>query len=288
VALDRRNVESESAEAGSFRSSVREAAATSGTENYLSVLLCQFDLAWEDRQANLAKARAIISAAAPPPGSLIVLPEMFPTGFSMNKAATIEEAGGETESCFRELAAQTRSCVLGGLVAVSEGAPRNQAVAVAPTGEVLARYSKQRTFSLAGEGAHYLAGDRTAVFDWGGFRIAPLVCYDLRFPELFRAGAAHGATLFAVIANWPVAREAHWVTLLEARAIENQAFVIGVNRSGDDPHFHYPGRSLVVDPHGSILADAGDCERVVTASICPDVVTDWRLRFPALRDAHLV
>jgi omega-amidase len=253
----------------------------------LTVLLCQLDLAWEDKRANFAKVRALVAAAAPEPGSLLVLPEMFATGFSMNEAATAEQPGGETELLLRQLAAETRCCILGGLVAVWDGAPRNQALAVAPTGEVLARYSKQRTFSLAEEGAHYAAGDKAVVFDWAGFRIAPLVCYDLRFPELFRAGTARGATLFAVIANWPVVREAHWRTLLEARAIENQAFVLGVNRSGDDPHFHYPGRSRVVDPHGSILADAGDREGTITARISPDVVADWRARFPALRDAGL-
>lgn len=254
----------------------------------LTVLLCQPDLAWEDKPANFAKVRSLVRVAAPPPGSLIVLPEMFATGFSMNHASITEAPGGETEAFLREMAAETQSVVLGGLVAVADGAPRNQALAVAPTGEVLVRYNKQRPFSLAEEGSHYPAGDEAVVFDWAGFRIGPLVCYDLRFPELFRAAVAKGATLLAVIANWPIAREAHWLTLLQARAIENQAFVIGVNRSGDDPHFHYGGRSVVVDPHGSILADAGDGEGTVTAGISAEIVADWRARFPALRDAGMV
>ncbi|MGI8602585.1 MAG: nitrilase-related carbon-nitrogen hydrolase [Verrucomicrobiales bacterium] len=227
---------------------------TAGDGEGLTVLLCQVDLVWEDKSATFAKVCGLVRAAGPPPGSLIVLPEMFATGFSMNHAAIAEAPRGETEAFLRELAEETKSCVLGGLIAVEDGAPRNQALALAPTGEVLARYSKQRPFSLANEDAHYPAGDETVVFDWAGFRIAPFVCYDLRFPELFRAAVAKGATLFAVIANWPIAREAHWLTLLEARAIENQACVLGVNRSGDDPHFHYGGRSVAVDPHGLIVA----------------------------------
>ena len=130
------------------------------------------------------------------------------------------------------------------------------------------------------------AGTEIVCFEWGGFVVAPFVCYDLRFPEIFRAAAQRGANLFTVIALWPAKRQQHWLTLLQARAIENQAYVIGVNRVGSEPQFSYAGRSVVVDPHGVIIADAGEQERILTATLDAETVHTWRRDFPALRDAH--
>jgi len=114
--------------------------------------------------------------------------------------------------------------------------------------------------------------------------VAPFVCYDLRFPEVFRIAAARGAQLLAVIANWPSAREAHWLTLLRARAIENQAYVAGVNRCGEDPRLRYTGRSVIIDPRGEVLADAGSDEAVITADIDLADLEEYRRSFPALAD----
>jgi predicted amidohydrolase len=119
-------------------------------------------------------------------------------------------------------------------------------------------------------------------------RVCPFICYDLRFPELFRQGARHGAELFVVIANWPSMREDHWVTLLRARAIENQAYVAAANRCGKDPWLPYPGRSLIVDPHGAVLIDAGPAETAISADIDPANVRSWRNEFPILRDMREV
>lgn len=117
--------------------------------------------------------------------------------------------------------------------------------------------------------------------------MSPFICYDLRFPEIFRAAALGlGSELLVVIASWPIKRAQHWVTLLQARAIENQAYVIGVNRCGTDPNFTYPGRSMVVDPHGVILVDASDVEGTVSARLDRARVASWREQFPALRDAR--
>lgn len=252
----------------------------------MRVALCQLDCVWEDKAANLARVRALLDAP-PPPGSLLVLPEMFATGFSMNTTATAEPPEtGETEQFLRALAAETQCAVLAGVVTQAPGQPpRNQAVAWAPDGRELARYTKQRPFSLAGEGAHYPGGGATVVFEWGGFRIAPFVCYDLRFPELFRAAVQQGADLLTVIASWPARRLTHWLTLLQARAIENQACVIGVNRCGRDSHFSYAGRSVAIDPQGCIRADAGSEEGVTLAEFDPAWAARWREEFPALRDA---
>jgi predicted amidohydrolase len=137
---------------------------------------------------------------------------------------------------------------------------------------------------LGGESANYQAGREVAVFPWQGFTVAPFICYDLRFPEHFRAATRRGAQLITVIANWPVKRIGHWVTLLQARAIENQAYVAGVNRCGADPTLTYNGRSLIVSPKGDILADAGHGESVISAEVNLQELLDYRRELPFLAD----
>jgi len=245
----------------------------------------QLDIVWENKPANFAKVRDLLRAAAPAPGSLIVLPEMFATGFSMNTAALCEPQGGETEKFLCELAASTSSLVMAGLPALdSSGRARNEAWVFGPTGEALVRYAKIHPFTLGGESLRYEAGGEVMTFKHAGWTIAPFICYDLRFPELFRAAVARGAELLVVIANWPVKRIQHWVTLLQARAIENQAWVVGVNRCGTDPDFVYTGRTLVVDPHGIVIADANDREGVLSVALDRAVAVEWRRQFPALLD----
>lgn len=254
----------------------------------LNVYLIQVDAVWEDRAANHAKARRLIAEAEPKAGGLIVLPETFSTGFSMNLPVTAEPEGGETEQFLREMAAQYRCCVIGGVVTqAAEGRGMNQSLAISPDGSVLARYTKNYPFSAIGEDKAHEAGTDVAIFGWQGLRIAPLICYDLRFPELARTAVKAGAEVLIYIAAWPVKRIQHWITLLQARAIENQAYVVGVNRCGTDPQFTYTGRSLVVDPHGVVIADAADREGSVCARIEAAVVRGWREQFPALRDAGM-
>lgn len=252
----------------------------------MNVYGVQLDCVWESPADNRRKVTELLAAADLKPGGLIVLPEMFLTGFSMNAERTAEKAGGPQERFLAELAARHGCAVLGGVVTAHEAdaAPRNEAVALAPDGRVLARYAKQHPFSPIGESTAYAAGDETVLFDWAGLRIAPLVCYDLRFPEVARQAAARGAELLVCIASWPAARVEHWLTLLRARAIENQAWVAGVNRCGRDPNFKYPGRSVVVDPKGVIVADAGDREQVLSAVCDPEVARAWREAFPAWRE----
>jgi predicted amidohydrolase len=145
------------------------------------------------------------------------------------------------------------------------------------------RYAKIHPFSYAGEHEHYCAGERVVTADVEGLRVTPFVCYDLRFPEPFRLAAAE-TDLFAVVANWPEERREHWRTLLRARAIENQAFVAGVNRVGDGGRLHYAGDSAAISPLGEILAEGGDREKVLFAEVEPTAVQRLRSRFPALND----
>lgn len=253
----------------------------------MKVFAVQFDIAWEDKIANFAKVRALLAATPPAPDSLVVLPEMFATGFSMKLSATRQTPAQEDEAFLAGLAREHRAFVMGGVVGPGAGEMgRNDSVAFSPHGALLARYTKIHPFSLGGEAQGHAAGTDIVIFECGGFTVAPFVCYDLRFPEIFRAAAHRGANLFVVIALWPAKRQQHWLMLLQARAIENQAFVIGVNRVGIEPQFSYAGRSVVVDPHGIIIADAGEQERVLSATLDAETVHAWRRDFPALPDAH--
>jgi omega-amidase len=253
----------------------------------MNVLLVQLDLTWEDPEANYQAARRLLARRTDLEGSLIVLPEMFATGFSMNVEAVVAGEPSRTESVIAELAMTHRATVVGGLGQRStNGKGANLAIVVDPEGRRIAEYSKIHPFTYGGEDDHYDRGDAITTFDWAGIKVCPFVCYDLRFPEVFRAGVAQGAELFCVIANWPIRRAMHWVTLLQARAIENLAYVVGVNRCGTDPSFTYPGRSLVADPHGIIIADAADRETVVSCEVDATVVREWRQAFPALDDIH--
>ncbi len=245
----------------------------------------QLDIAWEDRAANVSRVRSLLAGSPPAAGGLLVLPEMFATGFSMNVPAVRESVPSLVESELCALARKFQVAVVGGVVGAGDlGGVRNEAVAFSPQGTVLARYAKQQPFTPAGERDLFQAGARSLVFEWGGFKVAPFVCYDLRFPELFREAVDLGAELLVVIANWPSKRVSHWETLLRARAIENQAFVLGVNRCGNDPQFPYPGRTVVVDPQGEILADAGSSEGVLQADVDRSILLSWREQFPALKD----
>lgn len=245
----------------------------------------QFDIVWEDKPANHAKVRALLEAERPEPGSLVVLPEMFATGFSMNVPGIDDTETRETQEFLRQTAIDLGVYLLGGVVTRhASGRGLNQSVVYDPNGAAIARYDKIFPFTPGGELDHYAPGDRLSLFSWGEFTVAQFVCYDLRFPEIFRAAAMKGASLYTVIASWPEAREAHWVALLQARAIENQAYVIGVNRCGRDPKFNYTGRSLIVDPQGEILADAGNGEGVIRSEVDRASLDSYRQALPFLKD----
>lgn len=252
----------------------------------MNVIAFQLDIAWENKKANFDKVRRLLAKAAPEKDSLVVLPEMFATGFSMNAAEIAEEYGGETEQFLAGTAKEFGVCLVAGVAMRGrDGQVRNKALVFSASGELLAFYAKMRPFTLGGEAKHYAAGEKPVVFTWSGWTVAPFVCYDLRFPEIFRvATAAHRPQLFAVIANWPQKRIHHWVRLLQARAIENQAYVVGVNRCGRDPQYVYTGQSVIVDPHGEILADAADGEGWIASRLDLNALGEYRSELPFLAD----
>ncbi len=249
----------------------------------MELIAFQIDIAWHDFEANLAGITALLEIARPASGALIVLPEMCLSGFSREVAAATAGCSAG-ESALAGLAKAHGVAIMAGLAVPGTNCGANESVTWGPDGRELARYRKLQPFSLAGEQENYPAGDRVVTFQYGGFTIAPFICYDLRFPELFRAAAVKGAELIAVVANWPNQRQHHWTTLLKARAIENQAAVIGVNRAGTDPEFTYDGGSLILGPQAEVLAEAGSAPGFIRAEITPELVREWRDRFPALRD----
>jgi len=255
----------------------------------MNIACVQFDMAWEDKEANYAKVLSLLKSANVPRGSLALLPEMFATGFSMNVLAIAEEQGGATEQFLARTARDMGILLLAGVVTHGgNGKGRNECVILSPEGKLLARYCKMQPFVLGGEAASYDAGERSVVFQCGEISVAPFICYDLRFPEVARSAAPKRPHLMTFIASWPNMRLHHWPRLLQARAIENQCYVAGVNRIGNDPKYQHSGRSMIVDPHGETLADAGNAECVIQSKIDPQWLTEYRKAFPALDDMRTV
>lgn len=256
--------------------------------------LVQLDIAWEDPAANFAAVDRLIGTRRVEPGELIVLPELFDTGFSLSTQRTADR-DGRTLGYLRELARRLGAFVQGGRTVLPEdrtGKALNIATIVGPSGAVVCEYAKVHPFSFGRESERFVGGPGVETYDWsaGGqtMRVCPAICYDLRFPELFRLGVLGGAQVLALGANWPDTRQDHWRSLLIARAIENQAFVLGVNRTGTDPHLGYAGGTIAVGPRGGVLGELGDEEGVLSVTLDPRAVEAWRETFPALRDIRLI
>lgn len=244
------------------------------------VALIQLDTRWEDPPTNRRRAERYVRAAAAAGARLVVLPEMFATGFSMDAGRLAEPADGDTEIWLRGVASDLGVHLIAGMPALP--GPENHAVWAAPDGG-LARYAKLHPFSYAGEDTHYRAGRAVHTWDLEGLRVTPLVCYDLRFPEPFRA-VVDRTDLYVILANWPERRRAHWQALLRARAIENLAWVAGVNRVGEGGGLRYAGDSMVISPWGETVAGAAELEALVLAEVDPAAPARARAEFPVLRD----
>jgi predicted amidohydrolase len=250
----------------------------------MRVSFAQFDIVWEDRRANYERARLFAKEASVNGAQLLVLPEMFSTGFSMNPVVTAEKIDGETATFVRGLAKEHKLAILAGLVLEGDGGKgRNSSLIVDKNGIDLAVYTKTHLFAYADEHKHHQQGDGPVVFELDGMRCASYICYDLRFPELFRKTAETCHVVF-VIASWPKPRQKHWDTLLPARAVENQQYVVGVNRIGRGGELEYAGGSVVYDPQGNPIAAAGDKEGLFLAEITKENVVSTRSAMPFLRD----
>jgi predicted amidohydrolase len=247
----------------------------------------QHDIAWEDRDATLARVGPMVDAAAGAGARLVLLTEMFAVGFTMATAAVAEGPEGPTTAWLVDRAAATGAWV-GGSVPVrvdGDDRPANTFTLAAPDGAVH-RYRKRHPFSYAGEDAHYAPGAEDVTVDVDGVRVTPTVCYDLRFADQYWRQAT-ATDLYVVVANWPAPRVTHWRALLVARAIENQAYVLGVNRVGADGNgLDHVGGSCLVDPMGQLVADAGlgSTEQTIAGDVDPARVAEVRATLPFLQD----
>lgn len=254
----------------------------------MKAYLVQLDIAWRDKPANFAKVQRLLDGQEIAAGGLIVLPEMFATGFDVEYGGLAEGSGDrleETGEFLSRLAMQTGCTVQGSGITQGQGRMRRNIAAVyGPDGQMLTCYTKMHPFTYGGEHKRFESGTEIVRYAAGGLQVCPFICYDLRFPEVFRHGVRQGAQVFGVVANWPRVRHAHWHALLKARAIENQAYVLGVNRCGRDQFLDYAGGTVAYDPRGEEIAVAGETECVLTVELDVVAVDSWRSEFPVLPD----
>lgn len=250
----------------------------------MRVAAIQPEIVWENPAANFAHLRPWIGAAAAAGARLALLPEMFPCGFSMATERIAETADGPSVSFLREEAGRHGIWVGGSIPERAPGAdrPANTFVLAGPRGDVF-RYRKIHPFSYAGEDRHYAAGETHVTVDVEGLRCTLFVCYDLRFADEFWVTAA-ATDAYLVVANWPDRRRHHWTALLAARAIENQAYVVGVNRVGSGDGLNYAGDSRIIDPGGEVLAAGAGQETLLLADLEAGRVREAREALPFLRD----
>jgi len=250
----------------------------------LRVSLIQTGLVWHDAAANRVAFDGLLAPLAGRT-DIVVLPEMFTSGFTMEPAAVAEPPAGETATWLAEQAARLDAAVTGSIVGTEHGRYVNRLLWMTPDGAA-AQYDKRHLFRMAREFQHYAAGSRRLVVDWRGWRICPLVCYDLRFPVWSRNLARDRYDLLVYVANWPAARRSAWRALLPARAIENLAYCVGVNRVGADPAgIEYAGESAAYDYLGKSLVDCGGEMRVETVTLGRRALDAYREKFPAHLDA---
>ena len=251
----------------------------------MRIAALQHDIVWEDATATCARLVPMIAEAAADGAGLIVLTEMFGPGFSLAADRISEPPGGPTEQFLVDRAA-SNGVWIGGSIPTrdrDDAHPVNRFLLVGPDG-TRHHYDKLHPFTFADEHEHYRAGDEPVTVDIGGLRVSLFVCYDLRFANAFWERAT-GTDVYLVVANWPAARRYHWRTLLRARAIENQAYVVGVNRVGEAEGLTYVGDSVIVDPSGEVLAEGvDDTEGVVIADVDPGRVAEVREAFRFLPD----
>jgi predicted amidohydrolase len=258
----------------------------------LKLSLIQTTLEWENPAANRLQFARLLEALSPGSTDIIMLPEMFTTGFSMSPDRIAEPFSGtmDTLQWMRVWAGQLDS-VIAGSIAVKEGDRFfNRLMWVRPDGTYTA-YDKRHLFQMAGEHHHYSSGNKLLIEEWQGWKICPLICYDLRFPVWGRNRMTTEGPMYDVllyVANWPAVRREPWMKLALARAIENQCYTAAVNRIGTDGNgLDYCGDSAVIDPRGNYILSPVNDQRIMTAELSAGDLKEFRMKFPVLTDADL-
>ncbi len=249
----------------------------------LRVALGEYDTGWHQPDGSLNRAGICVERAASTGARLVVLPEMCATGFTMTPEQWAEPVGGPIFARLGTMAERSDVWIIAGIAVRDDFGYQNVAAVFDANGDLAGTYAKQRVFTFADEHQHYTTGSAPLVVDIDGVRVSPFVCYDLRFPELFRT-IASAADLLVVIANWPTARRAHWDALLPARAIENLAYVAGVNRTGHGGDIQYNGGSAAYDPWGEPAAARLAVASPSVVDVSTARVASIRARYPFLED----
>ena len=260
----------------------------------LSITLIQTHLLWENKTANLQMLEEKISSIKERT-EVVVLPEMFSTGFSMKPELLAETMDGKTVQWMKRIAAEKKVILTGSIIIEENNNYYNRLVWMLPNGQYGA-YDKRHCFAFAGEDEHYTAGTKRLIASVKGWKINLLICYDLRFPVWARQAPSQGEEknsgkaaeydIIIYVANWPEKRIHAWKTLLQARAIENQCYVIGVNRVGDDGNgIHYSGESMTIDPLGEVLYTKKEEEDIFTITLDKTHLETVREKLPFLKDA---
>lgn len=248
----------------------------------LNIALVQAQIAWQDPEENRRHLQSLMAGVSDAT-DLVVLPETFTTGFLGENPSQSEDMQGPTVAWLQQQAAKLQSVITGSVAIFENGLFHNRLLWVQPGGQIN-YYDKRHLFARAGETERYQPGTERRTWDWNGWRVCPQICYDLRFPVWSRNRGDYDLLLY--VANWPAPRVDAWSTLLKARAMENQSYVIGVNRVGEDGNNKiYPGASVVLDPLGRAVVEAGQGETVVYARIEANTLHTIREQFPFQAEA---
>ena len=252
----------------------------------LKVACVQLDIDFGNPQANFSKVEKKIREAALLGAKIVVLPEMWNTAYDLTRLNEIADVEGEqTKSLFKKLSREYQISIVGGSVSTKKsGEFYNTMYVTNEAGEIVAEYDKAHLFKLMDE-HHYLeAGNSKNLFDLAGIQMAGIICYDLRFPEWIRVHTLNGAKIVFVPAQWPDKRIDHWKILLQARAIENQCFIVAVNRVGSDPNNSFNGNSMIIAPWGEVLWVGGNEEMIQIVDVQIEQIEEVRTRIPVFSD----
>ena len=244
------------------------------------------DIAFGKPQKNYQTVERLFDKTHTEKPDIIVLPELWTTGYDLTHLNEIADFKAAQTIEFLQNAAQKYQVhLIGGSVANRvENGVRNTLLIINKDGRLVHQYSKLHLFKLMDEHVYLEAGSEKGLFQLDNYQFAGAICYDIRFPEWIRAHTSKGAEALFVVAEWPAQRLSHWRALLIARAIENQCYVIGCNRSGLDPNNHFAGHSLIIDPWGEVIAEAGENEEILSAEIEMDLVKEVRKQIPIFAD----
>jgi len=253
----------------------------------MKIGLIQYSPVWEDKEANKQKLNSLLQNTVNDI-ELLIFPEMTLTGFTMRSEKFAEAIEGESFNYFSSLAKKLNCSIIVGIIVNQSGKYFNTLIHIEDNGKLKNQYHKIHPFSFSNEDKHYSAGDKPIVTKINGWKTGLSICYDLRFPEIYRQYGRNRVPLIINIANWPDTRIDHWRTLLKARAIENQCYVVGVNRVGDAHGLHYNGFSSIYDPMGKTVVSIENEERIITAMVDENIVNETRKKLPFLDDIKLI